>query len=858
MLGERVAGTIVAMRSSRLVGYISFSALVACGCAGGTINISSTTSTDMSAVVGEPRDMAISNVKWDLPPTPMYPGSTCLAPTNKLRPGDGHQITADPKYTMQLTGSGGNTAPLAPFDSQDPAEPNLTPEFAVAAPNAQCPRLLNRFQPFVAIPRSSKIRAYEAFFNGTRLPLLPVFNGPDERLVDEAHSYGPQMLPFNAPLFSLEGIPPGKGTLEIRAYDATLHEVTVAVLENIEVMATPEPAPTARFAGSAHPRLWLTPERLANARAKVAANDHQAQNYKAALKRFLDQYEVNPDPNSAAFNDRVYLPSAYMWALGLCYQLNKQSDPTTAMKCADAGRLMAVKIANDYNGADQATKFSRDTGYDIRLGHMRLVAAYDWLYDRFSPEERTLIANVLTAWCDWYGGSPGGYSQSRPWNNYFPPYIQALAATAIITAGEVNNSSDRLLGVLRSKMGNIMTVNNQRVCGGDWPEGGNYGPDSIISSLLTYAALKDYGEDWAAVYDWVQPQAQLYRYQVVPDGTLMLPFGGFSGNRSHMTSPILLAMLSTLTSTGPHATALYNKLAPNPNNDFGTPFGDAALEAIFGDLKQAGPMGDEPLSCYASGSGRFLSKSSLSDDNAYHVAGEIMHYQFDHFGYANGDLRFYHGGTCILCPRAYRGPAFRGEESTPGFSTYSANGKRQAECRNNQTLFVQEEGTFSAIGMRFESAFVNDRFDENFFEDAAPLDYLIREAVHVRPDVLVIRDLHRRRHQSDTLLTNLHLGAMNDPVKVSDTQYTIGKISVSMSTSQPVTIAFSDDTDEAGTRLGKNMTMTFAGSTEAIEVITVVSDNGTTLSAYGGGVAKLSNGKCVKFENGRVAVGGGC
>jgi hypothetical protein len=771
-----------------------------------------------------------------------------------LAAGDGSTLVPDPTHTLQLTGSGDNAPYLPPIaDAQAPAEP-LTPALTVMAPNGQCPHLMTRVSPAVAIPYNSSIRALEGYWNGTRLPLDPVHGGPDSELLEEAHNFGPQQMPFNTPLFSLANLPAGKGTLEIRAYDASNKEVAAYSIPNLEIVTPPAPVATTTIAGRAHPRFLLTADRLAHAQAKLAAKDTQATRYTNVLNRFLKALATNPDPTSSAFGNAIYNPSAYIPMLGVCYQLNKTSDPATAKKCSDAARALALQIANDYNGPDAATKFARDTGYDIRDGEPMMLLALDWIHDALSDADRQLIVKVATAWVDWYTTDEGAYSKSRPINNYFSPYIQALMLTGIVTAGE-NDAADRELMTLREKLTRIEPVANQRACGGDWPEGGNYGPNALRAHMMVYFGMLDIGEDWSTAFDFVQPLGLTFRYAITNDYTTMVPFGGFSGLLPHKTSPALLAMLTGSTAAGDHAATLYN-LAQAVKNDFGDPSdGDTVYELLLGDVGKHADTSGLPLACLSPGSGRFFSKSSLDDTNGYLVTAEDMHYIFDHFGYANGDLRFYHGSTCILCASTYRGGAFNGEGVTPSFSTYQANSKVQAIDRNNQIFLTRENKDFAAIGMRFESSFVSDRFDESIWDPADPLDYLIREAVHVRPDVLVVRDLHRRRHAADTLVGRFHLGPTAAPTNASATQWQVGNVTVSMSASLMPTVTFVDDKDQSGTLVGKQLLQTFPSSTDPVEVVDVFSDAGVTLVSYSGGVAKLSNGKCVTFAKGDISVG---
>src|SRR5438093_6409744 len=230
-------------------------------------------------------------------------------------------------------------------------------------------------------------------------------------------------------------------------------------------------------------------------------------------------------------------------------------------------------------------------------------------------------------------------------------------------------------------------------------------------------------------------------------------------------------------------------------------------------------------------------RTSMTDPNDYFVSAENNSYSYDHFGYANGDVRLYHGAQCLVCPSAYRGPAFEGEDVTPAFSTYIVNGRNQdlTLSRNNQNLFAIEAGNFSAIGMRFESSWPTSRYDENIVDPANPLDYIIREAVHLRPGTLIVRDLHRRRHASDTLSARFHLGV--DTLKISRF-YPNG-----------VTVTTSDDKDGGGNRIGTLMQLDFASSTSPLELVTVFSET-LTATSYSSGDLALSDGTHVIFANG--------
>ncbi|MEI6395015.1 MAG: hypothetical protein WCT12_28395, partial [Verrucomicrobiota bacterium] len=150
-----------------------------------------------------------------------------------------------------------------------------------------------------------------------------------------------------------------------------------------------------------------------------------------------------------------------------------------------------------------------------------------------------------------------------------------------------------------------------------------------------------------------------------PDFSQTRSYGGYSGNYPNRTSPAMLAVLSTTTVDGVYAAYLYAAMNANSDNDFSDVSGDTFYEMIFATNAPSPNLAALPLSYFNNGTGRFFSRSSLTNPEAYFVSAENTSYSYDHYGYANGDVRLYHGTNCLVCPSAYRGPAFDGEAETP-------------------------------------------------------------------------------------------------------------------------------------------------------------------------------------------------
>jgi hypothetical protein len=339
-----------------------------------------------------------------------------------------------------------------------------------------------------------------------------------------------------------------------------------------------------------------------------------------------------------------------------------------------------------------------------------------------------------------------------------------------------------------------------------------------------------------------------------PDFRELRSYGGYSGNLPHKTSPGLLAVLSSTTGAGPYAARLYTSALAQPNNDLSDGSGGFTVyEMLYADTSKTGDVSQLPLSFFAPGVGRFFSRSSLSDPDAYFMSAENIPYNFDHYGNDEGDVRLYHGESCLVCPSAYRGDAFRGEGGTPAYSTYLLDGKGQSGTnRNNQILYtIESQSGWSAVAMRLESSYSGGSYDETVIEDQMPLDYLIREAVHVRPGILVVRDLVHRRH-SETLQGLWHLGPMGTVQTLGGGAYQVGGLNINSFSSVQVATTFMPDTDGNGAVIGTLMQDAVDADGE-VELVRVFSDAATAVS-YAGGVVKLSTGQCVKFSSGTVSV----
>ena len=365
-------------------------------------------------------------------------------------------FTAGPLATQQtiavLAVSGASGTPPAGMpvlaDAQEPSESGLTSPLHVTGPGANCPRLMHLFNPAIAIPTNSTIREISATFNGTPLTLLD--EGMTE-LTETPHSYGEQ-IPFFRPLFSLDGVTPGKGSLVVTGYDSSHTMVGSQTIPNVEVVAPPPPLAPCQIT-AAHPRIWLTPERLAVAQQRPMTDPAAKRFWSATdgVQYFLNALKTSPDPTQCSFGNAAYDPISYIPALALCYQLDKTSDNATAMKCAGAAKALALDLLTKYenNGMacdGTALTFDRDDGYDIRFSLMYLMIAYRLAVRSVcSGDDRARLVKLATEWIDCYHAN-GLRRESLPTKIITPAICRDSRLAALATAGD----NDRLAAPPRS------------------------------------------------------------------------------------------------------------------------------------------------------------------------------------------------------------------------------------------------------------------------------------------------------------------------------------------------------------------------------------------------------------------------
>ena len=294
----------------------------------------------------------------------------------------------------------------------------------------------------------------------------------------------------------------------------------------------------------------------------------------------------------------------------------------------------------------------RDTGYAIRFIGPAAALSYDWLHDAPGVDEtlRRQSRDCFRAWIDWY--TADGYLNRVPGANYHAGYVVAKTLIAIAVSGEdagdgaglppeagagagaaapagpasarfwrevVDDVFGRDIvgnGLAGDNRGYPRGTNHGALVGGDWPEGWQYGPLSVLEYALSARALAEQGVRWPEVAAWVDDLTLRYLHGLTPDGK-GTHVGGDTEDEGPFLEPSSAVLMATLIGPGGDRAAgwaahLRGKLQ---SERFGLPVFDALADAR--QVKAADPLASRPAPWFVAQGTRTLYARSAFTPDAY-------------------------------------------------------------------------------------------------------------------------------------------------------------------------------------------------------------------------------------------------
>jgi hypothetical protein len=182
---------------------------------------------------------------------------------------------------------------------------------------------------------------------------------------------------------------------------------------------------------------------------------------------------------------------------------------------------------------------THDDGYPMRWYAPFIALTYDWLYSAPGVDSALLAQTqtCLTAWSDYY--TANGYHNTEVGSNYNAGFVvgKTLTAIAIGTDGgadghlwtETLNDIFGTLMVGKGLSGATGTVGMPAgvLVGGDWGEGWQYGPLSVLEYATATRAVEEQGAPQPQLDDWTNSLAVRTVYGTVPSNDAQWTGGDF-------------------------------------------------------------------------------------------------------------------------------------------------------------------------------------------------------------------------------------------------------------------------------------------------------------------------------------------
>jgi hypothetical protein len=223
----------------------------------------------------------------------------------------------------------------------------------------------------------------------------------------------------------------------------------------------------------------------------------------------------------------------------------KDAHAKTAMKYFVA-ILDDLKRVGDGAGGDSSVH--RDSGYAMRMIGPMAALGYDWLHDHplMTDAIRKRARQRFKAWTDWY--LKDGYRARGPGNNYQAGYLIGATFMAIAQGGEAGADGARLW---KHVVDDLWNTDMKRVLakggyldGGDWGEGWQYGPLSIVEYAVAARAMTDVGVEVPRIREWLDGVVYRHVHALNPSDRVFV--GGDTGDEQPYLAPATMTLAAVL------------------------------------------------------------------------------------------------------------------------------------------------------------------------------------------------------------------------------------------------------------------------------------------------------------------------
>ncbi len=311
--------------------------------------------------------------------------------------------------------------------------------------------------------------------------------------------------------------------------------VTATFTSSLAVAAPPAPS-------GPHPRLFMSPQQIAAYGANAQKGGTAAAAQVTACQRTIDNpndyttrggADGNTWPGAAvacAFAYRATQQAKYLTQAIKYWQASLDDDQALGdgKGCVDGVSTDWQTWAQNGGGAPPPVLITvtHDTGYPMRWYGPDVALTYDWLSGApgVSPQLLAQTRTCLTNWSDWY--TRYGYHHDEAGANYNAGFIVAKALTAVAVGTDGGADGHLWSEIVDDQFGKLLVGDGLAnwngagpagaMVGGDWLEGWQYGPLSVLEYAVAARALAENGAPEPAMDAWVDDLAVRYVHATVP------------------------------------------------------------------------------------------------------------------------------------------------------------------------------------------------------------------------------------------------------------------------------------------------------------------------------------------------------
>lgn len=347
-----------------------------------------------------------------------------------------------------------------------------------------------------------------------------------------------------------------------------------------------------------HPRIFLTPERLAT----------MSERRKEGAASWTDLLKACDKARASDIRSGY---EAWDWVhasldLAICARLTGQPAYAAAGVRYFQALLDDKEIVGDAGGGDLIVH--HDDGYSIRTRGWLGAVICDWLYDApgMTPALRSHAMDRFTTWISWF--KQHGHDRDEPISNYYAGYFGAVAFGGLATAGDDPRADGLREQSQRMWNEEVVPTYRAKLAGGDFPEGWQYG--DLVGTLFGMFADAN-----GALGDlpWLRQIVPLRAMALLPDGIHTYDNGDWSTKPAVAPEHTLFTLTAILPASDPlrGQAAFLAHLARQARPDASDDWKWLQILADDPSIPKEDPR-KPPLSYLATGTGTVFARSSVA------------------------------------------------------------------------------------------------------------------------------------------------------------------------------------------------------------------------------------------------------